>query len=439
MARRDALFRIYRSCERYYPFTATGTLVFWTGIYFFASGSALGDPYRTTLGVLAAATTLLLALLSRLQAGRFTDIAATWFDPEQLPARTFGSGALSPLTVVAGSISPWYFFRLHARIRGTLVCGQRTRFHVFEEIASSESERIDVPLYLPLPGRLNCRRTLQIRDIFGLSRAGCGNTSSRPLDVHAPLPLAPELTRMVTASGEQESSRTSAPEEERYYMREYIAGDRFRDINWKASSRIRELFTRISPQTQEQDRTITLYIRHFASDGQESIESLAHLAYIKGWSIAFMKAIMREESGIHFRVITARGSVLIEDEDAVDQYAKELAVLHFQPEPTTLERDRAARSVIVFTTPFDDGLAAFTEALVPIETRLFCTQFPGFSSDAGNSTQDRLDLTLSASALPLPPFRRSARAPKRAVHASSGTIVLEESALTPIWARKEIV
>ncbi|MFW5994649.1 MAG: DUF58 domain-containing protein [Spirochaetia bacterium] len=422
----------------YYPFTATGTAVFVAGAVFLATGLSQADVYRASLGMLALFIPALLGVLARVQAGRFTDVAVGWDDPADATYRTFGGGDLPRVSVTAGAIRPWFFFRLHARIRGMLYAGEHCRFHVFEDIASPNPRHMEVPINLPLPGRLDARRSVQIRDVFALARGAFGDDIRRPLEIESPMPFGPHLTRMVAASGEKESLRSTSAEEERYYMREYIPGDRFRDINWKATSRIRELVTRISPQTQDRDRTMTIYLRHFAPPGSETVESIAHLAYLKGWTVAFMRALLREEAGIRFRVITARGVSDIEDEDGTSQFSRSVSTLAYEPAPAHLERDPAARMVIVFSGPFDDQLGAFCEQTAPVECRLFCTQFPGRSSGAGQHSYDTLNLTGSASALPASSVRFKAKGERRAVSVPAGVTLLEEVELHPIRSRREL-
>lgn len=424
--------------KRYYPFTATGTVIMVAAVAFTALGSARGDVYLASLGVTAIAASLVLAILSRLQAGRFTDVSVQWDDPSDATSRTFGNTAVPNITVQAAGIRPWFFFRLNSRISGRLRAGNKTRFHVFEEIATPTPERISIPLALPLPGTLMLRREVEVRDVFGLTRGAFADAVTREVEVTAPMPVAPQLTRMVAASGEQESTRTATPDEERYYMREYIPGDRFRDINWKASSRIRELVTRISPQTQDEDRTITIYLRHFRDRGRENLEALGHLAYVKGWVVAFMRAVVREEHGVQFRLVTAEGMRTIRSEDEISELSRELCRLQFDPAPSNPARDPAARMVLVFTTPFDTTLPAFTASLSPVDCRLFSTQFAANGGNAAMHSKDRLNLTMSASALPVPPIRVLEPDNGHTVSAPPGVTFLEEVALTPVTERTHL-
>ena len=426
MANARALLR------RYYPFTATGSVVAIAGVAFTALGEAQGDVYQATLGVTAIAATLVLSILSRIQGGRFSDIPVKWNDPSEAGSGTFGSARPPTITVQATGIVPWFFFRLHSRVTGVLKAGDKMRFHVFEEVATPAPERISIPLALPLPGTITLHRAVEVRDVFGLTRGALTGAMTREITVCAPMPLEPQLTRMVAASGEQESTRTASPEEERYYMREYIPGDRFRDINWKASSRIRELVTRISPRTQEKDRTITIYLRHFRESGHESMEALGHLAYLKGWVVAFMRAIRREEHGVQFHVVTAEGMHSIGTDDEISQFSRTLCRLNYQRAPANPERDPSARTVIVFTTPFDTALAGFIDSLSPVQCRLLSTQFAGNSGNAGMHSSDRLNLTIHASALPIPPVRTLEPNKTHTVSAPPAVTFLEDVALTPV-------
>ncbi|MFP4643813.1 MAG: DUF58 domain-containing protein [Spirochaetales bacterium] len=418
--------------KRYYPFTGTGSVIAAAGVTFTALGEARGDVYQATLGVVAIAATVILAMLSRIQAGRFSDVPVKWDDPPEAASRTFGNARTPTITVQATGIAPWFFFRLHSRIKGTLKAGKSRRFHVFEEVATPTAEQISIPLALPLPGTVALHRTVEVRDVFGLTRGAFTATTTREITVCAPMPLAPQLTRMVAASGEQENTRTTSPEEERYYMREYIPGDRFRDINWKASSRIRELVTRISPQTQEKDRTITIYLRHFRESDRESMEALGHLAYLKGWVVAFMRAIRREDHGAQFRVVTADGMHSIRTDEEISRFSGAICRLNYQPAPANLEQDPAARMVIIFTTPFDTSLAAFTDSMHPIRCELLSTQFAEKRGNAGMHSSDRLNLTTSASALPMPPVRVLEPDNARTVSAPPAVTFLEDVSLTPV-------
>jgi uncharacterized protein (DUF58 family) len=65
--------------------------------------------------------------------------------------------------------------------------------------------------------------------------------------------LFPEKTQIhILPATTQESLRNiQTSDQEKYFMREYIPGDRLKDINWKSSIKLNELITRISPSSPE--------------------------------------------------------------------------------------------------------------------------------------------------------------------------------------------
>jgi hypothetical protein len=384
------------------------------GIVFVARGTVMSDVYRTTLGVLAIMFPVLLGVIARVQAGRFSDVEVSWRVSKDTYATMTVPDRCGHIEINARGIRPWFFFRLHAAVSGPVQVGRNARFHFHEEIATADGEHVRIPLPFPLPGKARLNGRLEIRDVFGLTRAGLGAHLNREVVAPAAMPHAPQLTRVVAQTGGEESTRVRNPEEERYYMREYIPGDRLRDINWKASSRVRQLFARVSPETQEQSRTLTVYLRNFVDPSERSLEALAHGAYIKGWMIAFLRTLLREEPDITFRVITARGTVSCTDEDEIDKLSWDLADLWTDGEPIGLPVDRDAHQVVVFSTPFDAGLDTFATRLTKTTIHLFATQLAGAADGASANplavrTSDTAALFFGGTIIPASRFRVLAR------------------------------
>ncbi len=384
------------------------------GIVFVARGTVIGDVYRTTLGVLAIMIPVVLGIVGRVQAGRFSAVETSWRVSKDTVATMSTPDRCGHLEINARGIRPWFFYRLHARVSGPVQVGRNARFHYHEEIATADGERVRLPLPFPLPGKARLNGRLEIRDVFGLTRAGLGTDINRDVVTPSAMPHAPQLTRVVAQTGGEESTRVRNPEEERYYMREYIPGDRLRDINWKASSRVRQLFSRVSPETQEQSRTLTVYLRNFADPSERSIEALAHGAYIKGWMIAFLRTLLREEPDITFRVITSRGTVSCTDEDEIDKLSWDLADLWTDAEPIGLPIDRDAHQVVVFSTPFDAGLDSFAARLTRTTIHLFATQLAatgnGSAADAlAVRTSDTAAVFFNGTIVPASRFRLHTR------------------------------
>jgi hypothetical protein len=196
---------------------------------------------------------------------------------------------------------------------------------------------------------------LGIRDIFGLTSNRFGSDMGREFVVRPFSQSDMERPSIVALDGMENKSKHRSSEVERYFMREYIPGDRFRDINWKASSRLNELFTRISPVTQEKTRLIEVHFRHFSTQKRETVESVIHLNFLKSWVLAFMRAVKQEHPEFQFRVTTGRGAADVESEEQMNLLAQEVSGLFFQA-PVDLKQ--AAGPLFIFTTPFDRRLVS---------------------------------------------------------------------------------
>lgn len=426
---------------RYYPFTTIGSIVIAVGIVFVARGTVVGDVYRTSLGVLAILLPVLLAVVGRVQAGRFSEVEATWRVSRDTTATMVAPDECGHLEINARGIRPWFFYRLLARVFGPLQVGHSSRFHFHEEIATADGDQIRIPLPFPLPGKALLRGRLEIRDVFGLTRAGLGSELRREVTAPAAMPRAPQLTRVVADTGGEESTRTRNPEEERYYMREYIPGDRLRDINWKASSRVRQLFSRVSPETQEQSKTLSIYLRTFADPAERSLEAMVHGAYIRGWLIAFLRTLLREEPDITFHIITARGMHTCSDEDAVDKLSWDLSDLWLDAEPIGMPVDRTAKQVVVFSTPFDTGLDSFVTRLEKTTVHLFATQLADTAGkpvrgEVGLRTDDTAAVFFGGALLPVSQMRIRSRNRNLVRTCPPGADLIEEVDLRLVCDRR---
>lgn len=157
-------------------------------------------------------------------------------------------------------------------------------------------------------------------------------------------------------------------------MREYIPGDRFRDINWKASSRLAQLVTRISPYSQEKTRVIPILLRHFREPLPETVESLVHLNVLKSWLLSFLRQVKQEHPDYQFAVWTGLGQQRLEAEEDIERFAFSLATLHFLPDPFDLPAEPGWEELYIFTTPFDRHLPTVLAQLPPGVPRIFRTR-----------------------------------------------------------------
>ena len=366
----------------YYPFTAGGTILFCLALYLLRIGLAASNPYALLLSLISLLTLISLALGARLQALRFSRAQLQWDSSGELVARREG---MEQRLHVQGARSS-YFYRLHFSLRGKMAVGREAWLYISREISCTGEESQGIQMGFPLCGELQARGSFKIRDIFGLTRAGFGTDQNRQLTVQ-PAPVSRARSIPIDAAGGlEEKSRRKSSDEEKYYMREYIPGDRFRDINWKASSRFSELFTRISPLTQGKIKIIAVDFRHFRRVKKESVESIAHLNYIKSWLLSFLRTIKMDNPEYNFLVRTGRGSVLLESEEDIDRFSRELSSLFFQSEPADRFPDPLESEFYIFTTPFDENLPLLLSAYPQARIHLFRTvSADGHTEKKGNT------------------------------------------------------
>ena len=313
-----------------------------------------------------------LGLDARFQAFRFGRTGISWDSSRPLYARY--DNVTQKISV--GDVKPHYFFRLHFVLRGELSAGRDAPIAVRLEGASSRGGEILVPLYFPVCGRLDIRGRLLIRDVFGLVRARVGEEEARSLRVLAPIfPDKPRIEFRSLAKPESSRRRQNA-DEEKYYMREYIPGDRLKDINWKASMRLSELITRISPLSFEESRMLHVDFRHFNPNPSDTARSILHLNYVKSWMLSFLYRIKQDHAEYNFAVQTSDDLFELESIEDIDRFAGVLSTLSFRPDTSSALGDRVpGRERFIFTTAYDAGLSAFLAAHPGCHFHIFRTVF----------------------------------------------------------------
>jgi hypothetical protein len=229
----------------------------------------------------------------------------------------------------------------------------------------------------------------RLRDVFGFFSFPCGIPGGRTLTVRT-APCLGGAFRIKAHSGAEDRRNKASSDEERYYMREYAPGDRFRDINWKSSERIDTLITRISPDTQEKVNRIEVYFRNYGPAGRSSrigLEDLWLLDRAKARLARFLRSVKEESAKYVFHVRAAEGVWELNNQDEIELFLEELAGLPFSPprgegfgdSETAPAAPEAGGDLYVFSTPCDRGLGAFLISLHPRGFFLFfcCPVVPG--------------------------------------------------------------
>jgi hypothetical protein len=271
-------------------------------------------------------------------------------------------------------------YPLYSCARGAyskMFVGRDASLYVFQEASSHGLESVTLPLVLPFCGFLHGKGILSVKDIFGLSRSVIGEEMTRRIIIKpALLPLRDTLP-IQALDGMEEKSKHKESDTERYFMRDYIPGDRYRDINWKATSRFNELFTRISPVTQERTNVLSVIFRPYWNQTNETIRTLSHLNYVKSWLMLFLKSVKQMYPDYQFQLYLGERQRLLKTREDIDGFALDLSETFFQQTPPPFIGDPltvGTGQIFVFTTSFDENLV---RSLDPkSEVAIFTTAFP---------------------------------------------------------------
>ena len=285
-------------------------------------------------------------------------------------------------TIVSGmETSIPLFFRLHFQVRGRFFPGGCSggKFHdkgcpVLAETSVSRGESSAwINLNFPMSGIFNGSGFCQLCDIFGFYSFACGVSQQRNVKVRSS-PGYWDNFYVNAQSGAEDRRNRYSTDEERYYMREYTPGDRFRDINWKSSEKIDTLITRISPDNQEKVSQIEIYFRNFGPTNKPSLEALWLLDRAKARLSYFLRSLMEENSSFVFNVHTAQNNWEIGNSEELDEFLERLAGETFSPSQNEGTISDGMKDVFIFSTACDTGLIGFINACNPRNVNLFIVQ-----------------------------------------------------------------
>jgi hypothetical protein len=273
------------------------------------------------------------------------------------------------------------FFRFHFIVRGRFYpagsSGLLKGCPVSVETAVPRGETsVHMTLDFPMSGIFQGDGCCRLRDVFGFFSFSCGMRQQRTLKIRS-APCFGKDYHVNAQSGAEDRRNKYSTDEERYYMREYTPGDRFRDINWKSSEKIDTLITRISPDNQEKVSRIEVYLRNYGPVNKPSLEALWLLDRAKARLSHFLRTVREEQSSYLFHVIAASGSWEIESKEDLDDFLEELAGITFAPPQNETASPSGAGSLYVFSTACDTGLPGFLISYNMRPVSLFLVQPAG--------------------------------------------------------------
>jgi len=284
-------------------------------------------------------------------------------------------------------------------------------------------------LSFPLGGLFRGETSCLLRDMFGFFSFPCGGARERTFRVRS-APCGAMPLRIDAQSGAEDRRNKNANDEERYYMREYSPGDRFRDINWKSSERINTLITRISPDNQEKITRIEVHFRNYgpaprqgAAKGGPGMADLWLLDRAKARLAWFLRSVKEEKASYVFHVRSAGASWDLNDDEEIEAFLEELSALPFFParnEENALPP--AGGEIYIFSTACDAALPAFLLAQQGRPFSLFMAEDAPRKKAQGKAEAERLLLRdfFSGSFAPLPRWLLPRR--ERLLNVSGGSV-----------------
>ena len=361
-------------------FTPAGVAALVLSLVILIRSLLASNAYEIVLSSAALFLLLCLASLGFWKSKKLVSLEAGWKTPFPMTAKS------GEETVVSGlDVSIPFFFRLHFIVRGQFFPGglpsnnssKGCRILTETSVPRGESA-VKFVMDFPMSGVFQGDGYLQLRDIFGFCSFVCGIPLSRTLKVRSAPYFGNKLQINAQTGAEDKRTRQSS-DEERYYMREYTPGDRFRDINWKSSEKIDTLITRISPDNQEKVSRIEVYFRNYGPSNKPSLEALWMLDRAKARLSHFLRSLMEEQSNYIFHVRCAQDNTVWEintGEDGstcLEEFLDELSALSFSaPQNDPLSSSNS--ELYVFSTACDAGLPGFLLGCNPRPVSLFLVQ-----------------------------------------------------------------
>jgi Protein of unknown function DUF58 len=356
---------------RFYPLTLIGTPLALALLVLLGTAFATANPYAYLLSLAGLGLLILLAVSVRLQAGRIGDEDINWNSAH----RVFAGRGAAPHFIEIRSSGLLPFFRIRYILSGGVYAGGHLLCAHLRSgrYRPGDDGRLELPLSLPHCGTFHASLTISVEDIFGLTRGQSGIRQTRALPV-LPGVLGRPARYRIAERGAEEKNRMKESEVERYYMREYIPGDRFRDINWKASSRGDKLYTRISPLAQEETTTVTICARFHAAETGLSPSLLTLAEHQKSWIITFMLRVREEHPDFLFQLFLNEQEYLLESDEDIERFAALLGAAWFSMPTRMMPALPDEGQIYLFATSADDTLESFRAAFPKLEQSLHLTR-----------------------------------------------------------------
>ncbi|MCL2720695.1 MAG: DUF58 domain-containing protein [Treponema sp.] len=361
--------------------TPLGAVVLFISLIMLIRSLLSRNSYEIVLSSAVLLLFLVIAIIGIWKTSKYKSLESNWKTPSPMTAGN------DEQTIVTGlNVSVPLFFRLHYFLQGHFFpngkeSGYKNRCIVSHETSVIRGETsAQIPLEFLIAGVFLGDGFCRLRDIFGFFSFSFGKTQHRTVNIRS-APCFGKKTQINAQTGAEDRRNKPAADIERYYMREYTPGDRYRDINWKSSDKIDSLITRISTDNQEKVSRIEVHFRNFASFNSDnkkkeyvSLEALWLLDRAKAQLTYFIRSLLEQNSTFIFDVKAANGSWEISNTDELEIFLDELAGISFLPPQYETAIKPGVSDLYVFSTACDKTLPIFITACNPRPVTLFIVQ-----------------------------------------------------------------
>ncbi|AHC15991.1 DUF58 domain-containing protein [Salinispira pacifica] len=330
------LTSMFRAIAEGFPFRIFGIISFAGGIVLTSRGMLMSDPPGLATGILALLFSMAFTIVLYALPGTETEQALTWFSTPPLSAGT--ESRSHHLETAVWPLPP--LFRIHVQLSGYLEAGDVVLYRFRREYRLDGPERCPVPVTPPMPGLLHLEAKFFICDIFGLSKRRLPAVRDRSIPVLPSHAATGQMHVRHSSESSDDNTRVKPADEEKIFIRDYQTGDLARDINWKASSRIDSLLTRIPPESESPSPRLRLGV--LAGRGGENPDfiTLAELARLKSVVRGYMEQALREDDGLSFTLVLGMQQIEINSSDDLEPCFERLAAwlpsVHDDPEKALL-------------------------------------------------------------------------------------------------------
>lgn len=335
----------------FYPLTINGTLLLLFSLILFGIAFGSWNLYALFFSIVSFFLIITLLLFNILLKFKNQDETISLEVSQNIIARLQNQ----QIKVLCSIESLPFFFRIHYVLKGKFKAGRSCEYNTYIEtsIKPTTKNDIHISLYYPFSGIHLVQSYVFIKDILNLTKTKLKNPQEYKLYVIPPLFTDKSHIHFLPSITNESLRNIQTSEEEKYFMREYIPGDRLKDINWKSSIKLNELITKISPSSPEESNFIYIEIRpyhyHPSKDG---INAILQLNYLKSWVLSFIHMVRREHPKYKFQVFTGKESLLVEEEEDLNILAKKLVDVEYMNKPSVVEPS-VSYEKFIFTTGFD--------------------------------------------------------------------------------------